>query len=77
MALDPSLCLQKAIRDRLTASVELMALIPADNILDTSTRPERSPLIQIDEGQTVFKRFSATSYATCHIWVQELGLVTA
>jgi hypothetical protein len=78
MRADPSLALQRAIGQRLIASPDVLALIPADNILDTTGRPERVPCILIGEGQTVFRRSNnSTSYATLHIWVAEAGLVTA
>jgi len=33
--------------------------------------------VHIGDGQTVYRRFDATSYATLHVWAQEPGLVTA
>jgi hypothetical protein len=77
MALEPSLDLQKAIRARLLASGDLMALVPADNVLDVTGRPERVPCVNIGEGQTVYRRFDSTTYATLHVWVQEPGLIGA
>jgi len=77
MAFEPSLDLQKAVRARLLASADLMALVRADHVLDVTRRPERMPEVQIGEGQTVYRRFDSTSYATLHVWVQEPGLVTA
>jgi hypothetical protein len=74
---EPSLDLQKAIRARLLASADLMALVPADNILDATGRPERNPCVNIGEGQTVYRRFDSTTYATLHVWVQEPGLIGA
>lgn len=71
---DPSLGLQKAIRQRLLTSVELMALVQADHVLDANGRPEIMPAIYIGEGQTVFRRFNATSYASLHVWFQEAAL---
>jgi hypothetical protein len=73
-AFEPSLDLQKAIRARLLASADLMALVPADNVMDATGRPERMPGINIGEGQTVYRRFDSTTYATLHVWVQEAGL---
>lgn len=52
-----------------------MALIPADNVLDVTGRPERMPALIIGEGQTVYRRFDATVHTTLHLWFQELGLV--
>jgi hypothetical protein len=77
VASDPSLVLQKAIRTRLLASDDVMDLVPADNVLDVTGRPERMPCINIGEGQTVFRRFDATAYADIHVWAEENGLVTA
>jgi hypothetical protein len=74
MAFEPSLDLQKAIRSRLLASADLMALVPGDNVLDANGRPERVPCVNIGEGQTVYRRFDSTTYATLHVWAQEAGL---
>jgi hypothetical protein len=74
---EPSYDLQKAVRARLLASADLMALVPADNLLDSNGRPERVPCINIGEAQTVYGRFTSTTHATLHVWVQEPGLVTA
>jgi Protein of unknown function (DUF3168) len=73
-AFEPSLDLQKAIRARLLASADLMALVPADNVLDSTGRPELMPAVGIGEGWTVYRRFGSTTYATLHIWMQEPGL---
>ncbi|WP_283830749.1 DUF3168 domain-containing protein [Bradyrhizobium japonicum] len=72
---DPSLALQKAIRARLIASPELMALVQADHVMDANGRPEIMPAVYIGEGQTTFRRWDATSYATLHVWFAEPGLV--
>jgi hypothetical protein len=77
VASDPSFELQKAIRSLLLDSDDVMALIPADHILDVTGRPERSPSIVLGEGQTVFQRFSSTAYADLHVWAQETGLETS
>jgi len=66
---DPSL--------RLVASPDVLALIPAGNIIDTNGRPEVVPAILLGEGQTVLRRFNSTSYATIHVWIDEPGLVQA
>lgn len=71
---EPSLDLQKAIRARLLASADLMALVPADRVLDSTGRPELMPCVGIGEGQTVYRRFDSTTYATLHVWMQEPGL---
>lgn len=75
MRSDPSLALQKAIRGRLVASPDVLGLIPAGNIIDSSGRPELVPVLLLGEGQTVFRRFNSISYATIHGWISEPGLV--
>lgn len=77
MRADPQLALQKLIRQRLAASGDVLALVPADNIMDSNGRPERVPCILIGSGQSVFRRFSSTAYETLHIWAQEPGLIAA
>jgi len=74
-AFEPSYDLQKAIRARLIASAELLALVPPDNILDANGRPERIPCVQIGESQTIYRRFDSTTVATLHAWFQEPGLI--
>jgi hypothetical protein len=74
---EPSLDLQKGIRARLLASADLMALVPADSVLDSTGRPELMPMVGIGEGQTVYRRFDSTTHATVHVWVQEPGLTTS
>ncbi|WP_159005286.1 DUF3168 domain-containing protein [Bradyrhizobium sp. S69] len=71
---EPSLDLQKAIRARLLARPDLLALIPSDNILDSNGRPERMPGVNIGEGQTVYRRFDTTVHTNLHVWAQEAGL---
>jgi hypothetical protein len=71
---EPSLDLQKGIRARLVASADLMALIPPDSVLDSTGRPELMPCVGIGDGQTVYRRFDSTTYATLHVWMQETGL---
>lgn len=72
---DPSLAVQKAIRSRLIASSELMAMVQADHVMDANGRPEIMPAVYIGEGQTIFRRWDATTHATLHVWFQEPGLV--
>ncbi|MGY4469353.1 hypothetical protein ACVWWK_005062 [Bradyrhizobium sp. LB9.1b] len=72
---DPSLDLQKAIRQRLLSSAELLALVDPDAIIDANGRPERMPRVEIGEGQSIFRRWDATTHATLHVWFQEPGLV--
>lgn len=74
---DPALEFQKLIRDRLTASPDVLDLIEASAILDRHRRPELEREILIGEGQTVFRRFASTTYADLHIWVKEAGLTSS
>jgi hypothetical protein len=76
-AFEPSLDLQKGILARLLASADLMALVPAGSIIDSTGRPELMPCVGIGEGQTVYRRFDSTTHATLHVWVQEPGLTTS
>jgi hypothetical protein len=77
MTFEPSYDLQQAIYARLLASADLMALVPSDNVQDATARPELIPCINIGEGQTAYRRFDSTTYATLHVWFQEPGLVQA
>ena len=77
MRFDPALALQTVIRGRLIAAGDVLALVPADSILDVTGRPERVPAVIIGEGQTVFRRFDSTTHATLHVWAKEPGLVTS
>ena len=78
---EPSLALQKALRARLTASPDLTALVPADNVLDATSRPERFPRVKIGEGQTAFAvpytRYHDKATLDVHIWCEEPGLTDA
>ncbi|WP_441280172.1 DUF3168 domain-containing protein [Bradyrhizobium sp. 63_E2_N1_3] len=74
-ASDPSHPLQKTIRARLIANPELMALVQADHVMDANGRPEIMPAVYIGEGQTIFRRWDATTHATLHVWFAEPGLV--
>jgi hypothetical protein len=78
---EPSLALQEALRDRLIGFDAVTGLVPADHIIDRSTRPELDREILIGDGQSVFgDRFSSfhdTAYADLHIWVKEDSLSVA
>ncbi|MEY9185325.1 hypothetical protein ABIG06_006824 [Bradyrhizobium sp. USDA 326] len=52
-----------------------MALVQADHVLDANGRPEIMPAVYIGEGQTIFRRWDATTHATLHVWFAEPGLV--
>ena len=74
---EPSLDLQKCIRQRLLASEQLLSLVQPDHLLDASGRPERMPCVLIGEAQTVFSRFTSVSHATIHVWFAEPGMAQA
>ena len=73
---DPSLQLQKLIRERIIGSQLIISMVPADAVIDATGRPERMPAIHIGEGNTTFRRFDSTAYADLHVWTQETGLTT-
>lgn len=54
-----------------------MEMIPADNVLDVTGRPERFPSLIIGEAQTIYRRWDATVNATLHVWFEENALVKA
>jgi SPP1 family predicted phage head-tail adaptor len=78
---EPSLAFQKALRARLIASPDLAALLPPDNIIDATNRPERFPCVKIGEGQTSFAvpytRYHDKATLDVHVWCEEAGLSTA
>ncbi|WFU76586.1 DUF3168 domain-containing protein [Bradyrhizobium sp. CB2312] len=52
-----------------------MALVQADHVIDANGRPEIMPAVYLGEGQTIFRRWDATSHATLHVWFAEPGLI--
>ncbi|WP_333822428.1 DUF3168 domain-containing protein [Pinisolibacter sp.] len=74
------MALQTLVRARLIASPDLVALVPADHVLDKNDRPEVFPCILIGEGQTLpdeglaRDRFAVT--LDVHVWAEEPGLAT-
>ena len=76
------LALQKAIRARLVGSANLLALVPAANILDRNERPNPRPSIVIGEGQSVdegdsIARTLTRVYLDLHVWVEEPSTETS
>lgn len=67
---------QKAIRARLLASADVVALVPAGAILDRHARPAPLPSIiigesnGIDPGQSVGRMLSRVTH-TLHVWQKE------
>ncbi len=76
------LALQKAIRARLTSTVEVTSVVPPANILDRNERPNPRPSIVIGEGQSVdegdsIARTLTRVYMDLHIWVEEPSTETS
>jgi hypothetical protein len=63
------------------ATSAVTALVPADNILDRSARPERYPCIILGEGDSQFadgdETFHDRTHADLHVWLEEPGLTGA
>lgn len=79
---DVSVMMQKAIRDRLVATAAVLALVPAANIFDRHSRPERFPCIILGEGQNVPEGLTLADnhvrlYSTIHIWTRDGDLISA
>jgi Protein of unknown function (DUF3168) len=78
---EPSLALQKAIRARLIAAPDVIALVSADAIFDRSARPEIYPCINIGDGYSDyadrFESFHDTTFSDLHIWTEEAGTTGA
>ncbi|WP_353641965.1 DUF3168 domain-containing protein [Mesorhizobium sp. WSM2239] len=76
--MEPSLDLQKSLRNRLVATSAVTALVPATSILDRNARPELDNAIIIGEGQTLpdegLARHRHQAFADLHIWRKEVGL---
>lgn len=74
------LALQKAVRARLVATMEVTALVPAANILDRNARPAPDPSIVLGEGQALegdrIDRSDQRLVLTLHVW-KEPGLTGA
>ncbi|TNB46441.1 DUF3168 domain-containing protein [Martelella lutilitoris] len=72
------LALQKAIRDRLTTSGSVTALVPEENILDRNQRPAPDPSIIIGEGQTFdnggIARNRLSIFTNLHVWKRDEAL---
>lgn len=78
---DPSLAVQKALRARLIGTAAVIALVPAQNILDRNQRPAPDPSIVLGEDQTIdagadqlISRTLVRVYSTVHIWKREPSL---
>ncbi len=70
------LTLQKALRSRLVATADVVALVPATNILDRNARPNPDPAViigtglSIDDGDSI-ARDRTRVVLDLHIWRKE------
>lgn len=76
---EPSLACQIVINERLSADADVVALVPALQIIDGPSRPEIFPSIIIGTGQTVLEpitvaRAHARVILDAHIWHDTGGL---
>ena len=73
-----ALAVQIAVRDRLTSATDVVALVPADNIVDINSRPAPDPAIILGEGQEIegdrIDRRDSRVFLDLHIWKKEPGL---
>lgn len=70
---------QKALRARFTTTAALMALVPAQNVLDSNQRPAPVPSIILGESQSVdegtsLRRAHVRVFHTVHVWKREPSL---
>ncbi|OYW33049.1 MAG: hypothetical protein B7Y12_03840 [Rhizobiales bacterium 24-66-13] len=75
--MSPDLALQKALLDRLAATPDVTALVPAAAMIDGHGLPQRFPSILVGEGQVVREPITIAGrhrrvYATLHIWTQSM-----
>ena len=75
----PDRALQRALLARFLAAPELLALVPAANIIDGDGAPQRFPSILFGEGQAVREPQSLSGrerrlYATLHVWTKNAPL---
>lgn len=77
--IEPTLALQTAIRDRLTDSSRIVALVEPDNIRTGSTRPDQLPCIIMSNASTTLHGHDyaaqrcAWVYLDLHIWTLDAG----
>lgn len=74
-----SLALQRALRTRLVETPAVVALVPADHVLDRNQRPAPDPSIILGEAQELdgddsIERRMVRVYHTVHVWRQERSL---
>lgn len=76
---EPTLALQIAIRTQLKNSPVVTALVPPENILDRSLRPDVFPCIIIGEGDAIYSdhynAFFDRAHLSIHVWAQGASTV--
>lgn len=76
---EPTLALQTAIRAALVDSPAVTDLVPADHIRSGSTRPDKTPCVIMNDGNTSLHGHDYTSqrvawvYLDLHIWTLDAG----
>lgn len=77
---EPSLALQVLIRSRLIADPAVTAIVPANNIFDSNSRPERFPRIVIGDGFANygddFEAFHDKTFLDLHLWTESPSLAS-
>ncbi len=73
------LAVQKAIREALTGSAEVLALVPASSIFDRHERPAADPSILLGESQALDNGTSLAGdhteiFHSIHVWKKEPSL---
>lgn len=87
--MSPDVALQKAVLARLAGTPDLVALVPAADLIDGQAIPARFPCILLGEGQVVREPVTLAArhrrvFATLHVWTKAMvaareiaGAVTA
>lgn len=80
--MSPDLALQKALLARLATSADVVALVPAADMVDGHGIPQRFPCIVLGEGQVVREPLTMEArhrrlYATLHVWAKSMPVVRA
>ncbi|RWD80605.1 MAG: DUF3168 domain-containing protein [Mesorhizobium sp.] len=81
--LEPTTALQTALRARLIEQAYVMALVPRDNVLAGSIRPDKTPAILMSSSTTALHGHDYTAqraawvYLDIHIWTLDQGLDAA
>jgi len=80
--MSPDLALQKALLARLASTSDVVALVPAANMVDGWALPQRFPSIMFGEGQVVREPHTLMArhrrvYADLHVWTKAMPTARA